>query len=337
LNSNDVILGRGAGPGRFLGNQRFRTLVEERKEEFIDIKGHKHKAKTKISNELLDIIHTRGGRFLKPIEGIGWYEVGESVALEKCLQALRDCRKNTERKGGSSTSSNSRERQASESGNSSGGDPTGTSGWASTTIREAVVPAARNARVTQYGEPTSLAVQQLNMEAEAFLAVPAGENPLLSDARIRLPQLKNPLPVSPPQFHHKNCQNQNDTRLLLASYPLPRACSQMSLYEVVYEQDLVDSTLKSWGAQNVVRRQQATISVNVQEGISGGAGRRQDTCNGKTSASATQLTLERQGVTIAAPTQEEVSDFLLFCFQASGQKSFTKEQEEIERATMTDA
>jgi hypothetical protein len=117
LNSNDVILGRGAGPGQFLGNQRFRTLVEERKEEFIQIKGHKHQAKAKISKELLDAIHTRGGRFLKPIKGIFWCEVRESVAVEKCTQALRDHRKKTERKGGSSTSSNSPEGRASESGN----------------------------------------------------------------------------------------------------------------------------------------------------------------------------------------------------------------------------
>jgi hypothetical protein len=35
-------------------------------------------------------------------------------------------------------------------------------------------------------------------------------------------------------------------------------------------------------------------------------------------------------------SEDEVSDFLLFCFQASGQQRFTQEQEEIEQATMTD-
>jgi hypothetical protein len=89
LNDNDVLLGRGRGIVKFVGNQRFRRLVEERKEEYSSFGSHKDDRKARIARELFDRIHERGGRFLKPVEDKTWYEVEESVALEKCMQALR--------------------------------------------------------------------------------------------------------------------------------------------------------------------------------------------------------------------------------------------------------
>ena len=94
LSDNDVLLGRGRGIVKFVGNQRFRRLVEERKEEYSSFGSHKDERKARIARELFDRIHERGGRFLKPVEDgrpddKTWYEVEESVALEKCMQALR--------------------------------------------------------------------------------------------------------------------------------------------------------------------------------------------------------------------------------------------------------
>jgi hypothetical protein len=105
VNPNDVILGRGLGPSQFIGNQQFRSIVEQYQEEYTSIRGHqKREQKTRISKEIVAEVHTLGGRFLKNIEGSTpvagaiaeeaiWLEVEESVALEKCKQALRDYRK----------------------------------------------------------------------------------------------------------------------------------------------------------------------------------------------------------------------------------------------------
>jgi hypothetical protein len=111
VNPNDVILGRGSGPSQFIGNKRFRSIVEQHQQEYNSIRGHqKIEQKTIISKKIVEEVHALGGRFLRYIEGETpvagalaeeaiWLEVEESVALEKCKQALRDYRK----KQGSST------------------------------------------------------------------------------------------------------------------------------------------------------------------------------------------------------------------------------------------
>jgi hypothetical protein len=101
LNSHDVLLGRGNGSNHYIGNQRFRALVEERKEEYIST--GKQKPKSRIAKEVLDQIHSLGGRFLRrhedkesvdsDIQEGTWYVVDEKTALEKCKQALREQRK----------------------------------------------------------------------------------------------------------------------------------------------------------------------------------------------------------------------------------------------------
>jgi hypothetical protein len=113
VNPNDVILGRGSGPSQFIGNKRFRSIVEQHQQEYNSIRGHqKIEQKTIISKKIVEEVHALGGRFLRYIEGETpvagalaeeaiWLEVEESVALEKCKQALRDYRK----KQGSSTES----------------------------------------------------------------------------------------------------------------------------------------------------------------------------------------------------------------------------------------
>jgi hypothetical protein len=97
LNHNDVILGRGAGPSLFIGNLRFRSRVDERQEEYLSLKAHKHPTKARISRELVVQTRALGGRFLKPVRSDSadevWYEVADSVAVEKCKQALRDHRR----------------------------------------------------------------------------------------------------------------------------------------------------------------------------------------------------------------------------------------------------
>jgi hypothetical protein len=97
INHNDVLMGRGTGLNDFTGNQRFRSLAEQRKEDYAS--AYTNTAKRKIVNEVLDHIHELGGRFLKPseaekpvnnvVEVEVWCVVEENVALEKCKQKLR--------------------------------------------------------------------------------------------------------------------------------------------------------------------------------------------------------------------------------------------------------
>lgn len=98
---NDVLFGRGSGPIQFAGNKQFRRLAAERKEEYIATS--KHKEKRRIAKELLDHIHSLGGRFLqlkeyREKEGGGgnivedgiWMVAESKVAIEKCKQTLRE-------------------------------------------------------------------------------------------------------------------------------------------------------------------------------------------------------------------------------------------------------
>jgi hypothetical protein len=98
IKQDDVLMGRGSGPNEFVGNQRFRSLVNARKEEYKS--ASKNKVKTKIAKEIMYKIRARGGRFLKQVETgtpvinyvveeAVWCEVEEKIALEKCKQTLR--------------------------------------------------------------------------------------------------------------------------------------------------------------------------------------------------------------------------------------------------------
>ena len=94
LNANDVLLGRGKGSSDYIGNVRFRSLVNERKEEYTG--SDNYNEKSMIAREVYNEIHSRGGRFLKPAETASsgknrlWCVASKSQALEKCKQALRE-------------------------------------------------------------------------------------------------------------------------------------------------------------------------------------------------------------------------------------------------------
>jgi len=99
LNPNDVLLGRGHGSSKWVGNIQFRDVVKSRKDEYIN---GTSSSKTEVANEVMKHISSKGGRFLyldrdaKPVnnivkEGV-WYECSYKVALEKTKQALRENR-----------------------------------------------------------------------------------------------------------------------------------------------------------------------------------------------------------------------------------------------------
>lgn len=80
---------RGPGLWQWTGNLHFRDLVDARSREY---KGTKQrKEKKRLATEVFDDIKSRGGRFLKQEDteeddNADWYEVDDSVAMEKCKQ-----------------------------------------------------------------------------------------------------------------------------------------------------------------------------------------------------------------------------------------------------------
>jgi len=116
LNKYDVLCGRGSGPNERMGNINFRDLVSTRKIEYLAINPRDHKNKNRIAREIVAVVRSRGGRFLKRAAGVEIadgdpevYELADETAvLEKAKQALRQNRVvRTMMTGSSSSSSNS--------------------------------------------------------------------------------------------------------------------------------------------------------------------------------------------------------------------------------------
>jgi DNA mismatch repair ATPase MutL len=87
---NDIMYGRGGGTNHHPGNKMYRTLVEDRKLEYVN---SKRLDKPLVALEIIRL--WRGqlppGRFLKLEEKTGlWNDVGDKKAREKTSQALRE-------------------------------------------------------------------------------------------------------------------------------------------------------------------------------------------------------------------------------------------------------
>lgn len=97
LNSNDVLFGRGTAANSYIGNKKFRDIVETRKEEYNATSNHK--LKNGIAKEVFEQVRNTGGRFMKQVEmdrkvenivkDCDWVEATPAAALEKCKQSLR--------------------------------------------------------------------------------------------------------------------------------------------------------------------------------------------------------------------------------------------------------
>ena len=100
LNPHDVLSGRGTGPNEYIGNQRFRNLIENRRKAY---SATLHSTeKTRIAEEVYHQIQAKGGRFLSRVDrpqnfviedGV-WKEISYEMAVEKCKQALRQTKRN---------------------------------------------------------------------------------------------------------------------------------------------------------------------------------------------------------------------------------------------------
>mmetsp|Transcript_8706 Transcript_8706/g.16588 ORF Transcript_8706/g.16588 Transcript_8706/m.16588 type:complete len:680 (-) Transcript_8706:195-2234(-) len=101
LNMNDVLMGRGAPAIDNEGNMRFRRIVSARRAEYFA--AAKRLDKDQIARQVVSTVRSRGGRFLKKIDGLeearaqriqagenAWIIVDEDTVLTKVKQALRD-------------------------------------------------------------------------------------------------------------------------------------------------------------------------------------------------------------------------------------------------------
>jgi hypothetical protein len=90
LHTSDIVCGRGAPTNYHQGNEEFRYIVEDYQTSYLCAK---RSDKPGVAFKLLEVVKSRGGRFLKRQKASGrqaWAEVGEKQAYEKVCQALRD-------------------------------------------------------------------------------------------------------------------------------------------------------------------------------------------------------------------------------------------------------
>jgi len=85
---HDVLLGRGKACYAHVGNIRLRNIVIERTHLY---EGAGFAVKQKVSDEVVALIRSKGGRFLKD-DGTGWVEVDDETARKKVSHAFRTFR-----------------------------------------------------------------------------------------------------------------------------------------------------------------------------------------------------------------------------------------------------
>jgi hypothetical protein len=92
LQGYDIVCGRGAPSSFQHANQIFRELVADYQTLYLC---SKRGDKPKIAMAVLELVQSRGGRFVKRVKRsynghFGWEEIGEKRAYEKVCQALRE-------------------------------------------------------------------------------------------------------------------------------------------------------------------------------------------------------------------------------------------------------
>ena len=79
-------MGRGGLVNRHQGNQAYLGEKDRMQERYL---AASKEAKTDISQELVNWVHDRGGRFLQ-VEDDAWFEVDATKARKKASQSLRE-------------------------------------------------------------------------------------------------------------------------------------------------------------------------------------------------------------------------------------------------------
>jgi len=91
INDKDVYCGRDKRSHIHPGNKRFRKLITEHRESYQT--AVLREEKTRITAQIIEIVHKYGGRFMKSDEKSGkWFEVSEAYAHDKVSHALRSAK-----------------------------------------------------------------------------------------------------------------------------------------------------------------------------------------------------------------------------------------------------
>jgi hypothetical protein len=91
VSSSDVLCGRDKQSHAHVGNKHFRRIIETHREDYQNAQCRDQK--TNITCQVIETIHSIGGRFLKLNENSGlWEEVSEPYAREKVSHALRSAK-----------------------------------------------------------------------------------------------------------------------------------------------------------------------------------------------------------------------------------------------------
>jgi hypothetical protein len=118
-NSYSIICGRGSSCYKAVGNRRFRVIVTMFLEQYslADTK----LAKSNIVSQVMDMIHSSGGSFVKQQqqkgEGGQWYQVSTADAREKVGAQFRDCLHEQYRSAAKSKLAQRRRRRAEQRSN----------------------------------------------------------------------------------------------------------------------------------------------------------------------------------------------------------------------------
>uniref|UniRef100_A0A7S4AL70 DUF6824 domain-containing protein n=1 Tax=Pseudo-nitzschia australis TaxID=44445 RepID=A0A7S4AL70_9STRA len=86
----DVICGRGGESNHFIGNKRYRKVVNERKADYRKIDVAQRKRKTNFVRAIVQHIKNQGGKFIDIASGGKYYVVTDEKARKKTSQALRE-------------------------------------------------------------------------------------------------------------------------------------------------------------------------------------------------------------------------------------------------------
>lgn len=87
----DVLCGRGGESNNFIGNKKYRRVVNERKEAYRTIPVKQRKAKTAFVRNIVQHVNNCGGRFIDLDEATGnYFVVTMEKARKKTSQALRE-------------------------------------------------------------------------------------------------------------------------------------------------------------------------------------------------------------------------------------------------------
>ena len=69
LGQNDVLLGRGTGPNEHIGNVRYRALVRDILKAANFSSASDGQVKLKLAKQIVDEVQSRGGKFVKRLQG----------------------------------------------------------------------------------------------------------------------------------------------------------------------------------------------------------------------------------------------------------------------------